>query len=460
MRNRVKNKKTPKVSSEVNHDLKMKQDSIPMHFEFGGPLGAIGIVFGLPLVVYMLYFLCNDTICMKNPFAFDWNQLMGINIGNIITIDAIYMYLTWMIFHIIMERCLPGDVVEGVALPNKSGSKLHYKINGHLQFWLTLFAMGHLIPLIDTSSASVHIKRFIPLLPVTAIYDQYLPLITVSTIGSLLLSVYLYVASFAPEALLATGGNTGYHIYDFFIGRELNPRIGTFDLKEFCELRPGLIGWLAINIGMAFEQHRRLGYISGSMLIVVLSQGVYVWDALFQEKAILTTMDITTDGFGFMLAFGDLTWVPFIYTLQARYLVDHDPDMSRPALFAVLCIQLLGFYVFRAANSEKDAFRRDPDAAHVKHLRYMDTKRGTRLLVSGWWGSARKINYTGDWLVTLSWCLLCGFESPLPYFQALYFAVLLVHRANRDDQMCFDKYGDDWTEYKRRVPYIFIPYVL
>lgn len=32
---------------------------------------------------------------------------------------------------------------------------------------------------------------------------------------------------------------TGYRIYDFFIGRELNPRIGSFDLKEFCELYPG-----------------------------------------------------------------------------------------------------------------------------------------------------------------------------------------------------------------------------
>jgi len=38
-------------------------------------------------------------------------------------------------------------------------------------------------------------------------------------------------------------------VYDFFIGRELNPRIGNLDLKEFCELRPGLIGWLIINLG-------------------------------------------------------------------------------------------------------------------------------------------------------------------------------------------------------------------
>lgn len=41
------------------------------------------------------------------------------------------------------------------------------------------------------------------------------------------------------------------------------------------------------------------------------------------EKAILTTMDITTDGFGFMLAFGDLAWVPFTFTSCARYLVDY-----------------------------------------------------------------------------------------------------------------------------------------
>ena len=34
-------------------------------------------------------------------------------------------------------------------------------------------------------------------------------------------------------------------------------------------------------------------------------------------------MDIATEGFGFMLSFGNLAWVPFTYSLQARYLVDH-----------------------------------------------------------------------------------------------------------------------------------------
>lgn len=168
-----------------------------------------------------------------------------------------------------------------------------------------------------------------------------------------------YISSFIPEGkLLAHGGNTGSCIYDYFIGRELNPRIGNLDLKEFCELRPGLIGWLVINLGnqsqsavalymwnglcmcnrycthayvyvylwsgMATKQYLNrqaatgTGSISMSMLLVTLLQGFYVWDAVYMEKAILTTMDITTDGFGFMLCFGDLSWVPLVYTLQAR----------------------------------------------------------------------------------------------------------------------------------------------
>jgi hypothetical protein len=76
--------------------------------------------------------------------------------------------------------------------------------------------------------------------------------------------------------------------------------------------------------GMAAKQYANRqaatgsGSVSLSMVLVTLLQGFYVWDAVYMEKAILTTMDITTDGFGFMLCFGDLAWVPFIYSLQAR----------------------------------------------------------------------------------------------------------------------------------------------
>lgn len=87
----------------------------------------------------------------------------------------------------------------------------------------------------------------------------------------------------------------------------------------------------------------------------------------------------------------------------------------------------------------------------------MPTERGTKLLTSGWWGAARKINYTGDWLMSLSWCMLAGFDSPVPYFYSIYFGILLVHRALRDDHACAAKYGPDWITYKQTVPSIFVP---
>lgn len=150
-----------------------------------------------------------------------------------------------------------------------------------------------------------------------------MPLLTASTAFSASLAALLYASSFRRGALLAEGGRTGYTVYDLFIGRELNPRVGSFDVKEFCELYPGMIGWIMIDLGMAHKQYTLLGHVTASMLLVCAFHTLYVVDTLWFEESILTTMDIKTEGFGFMLAFGDLTWVPFVYSLQARYLVDH-----------------------------------------------------------------------------------------------------------------------------------------
>jgi delta14-sterol reductase len=76
------------------------------------------------------------------------------------------------------------------------------------------------------------------------------------------------------------------------------------------------------------------------------------------KPSILTQMDITTDGFGFMLSVGDLLWVPFTYSLQARYLASHPKDLGIWGTAAVLAVNLIGYWIFRAANSEKDEFRK------------------------------------------------------------------------------------------------------
>ena len=76
-----------------------------------------------------------------------------------------------------------------------------------------------------------------------SVHDNFLSMLTAMVVFAYALSAYLYASSFGRGKMLAKGGDTGNAIYDFFIGRELNPRIlaGAFDLKVFCELTPGSI---------------------------------------------------------------------------------------------------------------------------------------------------------------------------------------------------------------------------
>ncbi|XP_061462613.1 delta(14)-sterol reductase TM7SF2 isoform X2 [Rhineura floridana] len=252
---------------------------------------------------------------------------------------------------------------------------------------------------------------------------------------------------------------SGNPIYDFFMGHELNPRIGTFDLKYFCELRPGLLGWALINMAMLVKETELRGNPSLAMILVNAFQLLYVVDAFWHEEAILTTMDITHDGFGFMLAFGDLTWVPFLYSLQAYFLVTHPQKLSLPMTGGIILLNGLGYTIFRGANSQKNTFRRNPADPKVAGLRTIPTATGRRLLVSGWWGFVRHPNYLGDLIMAFAWSLPCGLTHILPYFYVLYFAVLLIHREARDEHQCLRKYGLAWQEYCRRVPYRIFPYL-
>lgn len=295
-------------------------------YEFGGPLGAIGIIVGLPLLTYALFHLSNKQHHLTwQVGAFNWAsaaaslpQTWTAFVATFVTREAAIMFFGWLAFSVLLERVLPGDEAFGVELADKRG-RLAYTMSGHLQLWVSIVAMGHIIPKfsLDAATNALSFTGF-GRVPLELIYTHFASLMFFAFSFSFVFAVFLYAYSFRSGTQLAKGGNTRSGLYNFFIGRELNPRIGSLDLKQFCELRPGLIGWLIINLGMATQQYMTTKAVSGSMVLIVLFQGFYVWDALYQERAILTTMDITTDGFGYMLAFGDLAWVPFIYTIQVR----------------------------------------------------------------------------------------------------------------------------------------------
>ena len=73
--------------------------------------------------------------------------------------------------------------------------------------------------------------------------------------------------------------------------------------------------------------------------------------------------------------------------------------LSWPAITGIVLLNALGYLIFRASNNQKNLFRRDPQHPWVKQLKTLKTERGTELIMSGWWGISRHINYFGDWLL-------------------------------------------------------------
>lgn len=405
------------------------------HYEFLGPVGAFFMVLGLPAVIVGLYAFCNEASCTVlrlppfPPLPEFWHPL------------AFVIIVAWFIFHAILYLSPLGRRVKGSQI--RDGTRLEYNING-----LYAFFISHVIFIVGYCVYKV---------PVSFLYHNYLAFASATIVFSTIISLYLYARSFRKGVVLALGGNSGNPLYDFFIGRELNPRILSFDWKVFCELRPGLIGWVIINYCMLVAQYEKHGHVTTSMILVCVFQSWYVLDSLLFEEAILTTMDIVHDGFGFMLAFGDLAWVPFTYSLQARYLVDHPIDLQWWAVAGIVLLKGCGYFIFRAANLQKDTFRRDSTHPSVRHLKSISTKKGTRLIISGLWGTCRHPNYVGDLLMALSWSLPCGFGSFLPYFYITYFTLLLIHRQLRDEAHCSEKYGQDWNRFCQIVKWRLIP---
>ncbi|TQN71869.1 Delta(14)-sterol reductase [Colletotrichum shisoi] len=475
----------------------------PHGYEFGGPIGAFFISFGLPILVYLFTFACNDVSgcpapSLLSPSTLKLDQLKrevgwpekGVwGLGSIEVTGAV---LGYYLFNAILYRILPGAEVDGVEL--SSGGRLKYRCNS--------FASSMFILVVCLAGTIAQGAEF-PLW--TFITDNYIQVVTANILIAYALAVFVYVRSFGVKTgnkefrELAAGGHSGNLIYDFYIGRELNPRVtlpilGEIDIKEWMEIRPGLLGWALMNFAWMAKQYGTYGFVTNSIVFTSAVQLAYVVDCWWNEPAILTTIDITTDGFGFMLSFGDLVWVPFVYSLQARYLAVYPTSVSPLGMAGIVGAIGVGFSIFRLSNSQKNAFRSNPDDPSVSHLRYIETKAGTRLLISGWWGVARHINYLGDWLQAWPYCLPTGMAGytivsagtgfaeagiegafkmadgreviqgaargwaiPITYFYIVYFAVLLVHRDRRDDEKCSRKYGEDWEKYKKIVRWRILP---
>jgi len=149
------------------------------------------------------------------------------------------------------------------------------------------------------------------------ITDHWAELITAALAMSFAQACAVHAMSFQKGTMLAVGGNSTNGFYNvstgpshprasararatltchpllrmqWFIGRTLNPAIGCFDIKSFNEMRPGLILWVIIDLAWAARQYATIGRVTDGMILTVLFHSWYVFDAEYNEQAMLTTM--------------------------------------------------------------------------------------------------------------------------------------------------------------------------
>ncbi len=410
----------------------------PKPDQFGGPIGALVLTLVMPVASFYLWSaVAHHGGSMWLPTSLD----AVIAMFPLPTLESLLLLGAWLAVQFALYVFGPGPIIKG--RPAHNGEQAEYRING-------LFAFA-------TSTAALVAALYFELFSARWVLSQWGPLLTLCTLFAIIAAAWSHVAGRRRGALERSTGNG---IYDYFLGTMLNPRLGRHDLKFFFESRVGMGVWAAFAVILPAAQLEMHGSLSTAMIVVSLCQFLYIVDFFVLEANLLSMIDIIEENLGFMLWHAFLVWMPFNFTLQQQYILEADPNLPTIAAAALLLLNVLGYYIFRSANLQKQQFRRDPSQPiWGKTPESLQTKRGTKLLLSGWWGVARHSNYLGDMLMAFAWCLACGFGSLVPYFYVLYFVPLLIDRERRDNAICQRKYGDDWDRYCEKVPYRIIPWV-
>ncbi|RDL37687.1 Uncharacterized protein BP5553_05120 [Venustampulla echinocandica] len=434
------------------------------HFDFGGSWGVGTMMIAFPLLMYYMWIgatFYDGKFPTPDPGMSIADFLQ--HLGNIIyehafpSVRAWTIYWTFFIFEGAAYCILPGVYTYGKPLPWAGGKQMKYFCNGVWAFYTTIVL-----------AATLH---YFNIFKLYTIIDLFGPLLSVAICSGFIVSIIAYFSAIARGAQHRM---TGYFVYDFFMGAELNPRMfGILDFKMFFEVRLPWFILFGLSCGTAARQYEQYGYISPQVWFLVMAHFLYVNACAKGEELIVTTWDMYYEKWGFMLIFWNLAGVPLSYCHCTLYLANHDPATYawNPYLMAVLFTSYLFMYwIWDTTNSQKNRFRNQERGQllqrksfpqlpwqTVKNPRTIKTKTGDSILADGWYGYARKIHYTCDLFFAISWGLVTGFNSPFPWFYSVFFAGMIIHRAYRDIQRCKLKYGESWDEYERLVPYLFIP---
>lgn len=459
----------PAASSDAPPTRKIFDPTVQygtFHYEFGGPIGVTSMMIGFPALMWYLWasYKFYDGH-LAAPRAGQSVPDFVAELANLVYTHAYPTRTAWaiiwgfLLFQAVNYVTLPGVWAEGLPIPQNKNRGLTYYCNAVYSLYV--------------STAVALVLHFTGIFHLFTIIDRFGEIMSVAIISGFLISFAVFIRALIQKKQVRMTGNWAY---DFFMGAPLYPRVGSLlDLKMFFEVRLPWFTLYFLALSAVFKQYQEYGYVSFQMCHCFLGAWLYANACAKGEELIIPSWDIFYEKFGFMLIFWNIAGVPYTYCHNTLYLVSHDPATYNHSWLynAFVLVMLLGsYYFFDTTNGQKNSFRQQIAGTYkprntfprlpylvVKNPKYIKCKNGGTLLADGWYKYARKIHYTADFCQNLSWALNTGCGSPLPYFYPTFFFFMILHRTTRDEEKCSQKYGDDWIEYKKQCPYVFIPYV-
>jgi protein-S-isoprenylcysteine O-methyltransferase Ste14 len=339
-----------------------------------------------------------------------------------------------------LNALVPGRWVTGYVTKPNSDEKLRYRLNGLWVLFLTVGAWAGLCygGIMD--------------------WEWFYNVRWYSLAGGVVFGLVFAFAIVLPNPAVRKS-----FLADFFFGRLENPQLwgGRIDAKMWLYLVGAVL--LALNI-LSFAVHHYLLYGAQASMGIFVSTGLlcfFLTEYLNFEEVHLYTYDFFAERVGFKLGWGCTAFYPFFYSIPIWSTVDL-PALQLPIWYLVLSgvVFFGGWSLARGANMQKYFFKKDPKRSFlgIKPETITDGKR--ILLVNGYWGLSRHINYLGEILMATGIVLATGHPDTIwPWLYPLYYVGLLFPRQIDDDKRCAAKYGPLWKEYVKRVPYRIIPYL-
>lgn len=355
----------------------------------------------------------------------------------------------FMVFEILLMKIVPGKKYFGPR--TAKGNVPEYKENGLACYLITLalfFVLTHATTFFRPEYLYSHLGEFIGAM----------------NLFSLLFCAFLYLKGiYYPSS--SDHSKTNNLIFDFYWGTELYPRVWGIDLKQWTNCRFGMMGWPLIILSYLYAQKESSGF-TYAMLVSVGLQLIYITKFFVWEKGYMRSIDIMHDRAGYYICWGCLVWLPVIYTSVPLFLVGLPETLHLlTAVFIFIVgsiVIIMNFWCDYQRMLLREQFQKKHKLFEIDYIEAVSKEGEDKgnvypLITGGLWGISRNFRYVLELLGAFLWTVPVGFSLALPWFYFVFLVILLVDRANRNDQRCQKRYKEDWDLYCKKVPYKIFP---